>query len=45
MINKGISSLEIEKVALKKGMKKLLEDGIKKAEEGITSLNELLRQY
>ncbi|WP_294706509.1 GspE/PulE family protein [uncultured Fusobacterium sp.] len=45
MINKEISSLEIEKVALKKGMKKLLEDGIKKAEEGITSLNELLRQY
>lgn len=45
MINKGISSLEIEKVALKKGMKNLLEDGIKKAEEGITSLNELLRQY
>lgn len=45
MINKGISSLEIEKVVLKKGMKKLLEDGIKKAEEGITSLNELLRQY
>ena len=44
MINKGESSLEIEKIALKKGMKKLLEDGIDKAGKGITSLNELLRQ-
>lgn len=44
MINRRESSLEIEKVALKKGMKKLLEDGIDKAGKGITSLNELLRQ-
>lgn len=44
MINRGESSLEIEKIALKKGMKKLLEDGIEKAGKGITSLNELLRQ-
>lgn len=45
MINRGASSLEIEKTALQKGMKKFLEDGINKAGEGITSLNELLRQY
>lgn len=44
MINRGEASLEIEKIALKKGMKKLLEDGIDKAGKGITSLNELLRQ-
>lgn len=44
MINKGESALEIEKVALKNGMKKLLEDGIEKAGAGITSLDELLRQ-
>lgn len=44
MINMGKSALEIEKIALENGMKKLLEDGIEKAGSGITSLDELLRQ-
>lgn len=44
MINIGKSALEIEKIALKNGMKKLLEDGVEKAGSGITSLDELLRQ-
>lgn len=44
MINKNVSAIEIEKIAILKGMKKLSQDGIEKAGKGITSLNEILRQ-
>ena len=44
MIEKGSSYQEIEREALKNGMKKLVEDGIEKAGMGITSLDEILRQ-
>lgn len=44
MINKNCSAIEIEKIALSKGMRKLAEDGIEKAGRKITSLNEILRQ-
>ncbi len=44
MIESRKPSQEIEKEAIKKGMKKLVEDGIEKAGIGITSLDEILRQ-
>jgi len=41
-INKSLSIEEIQKLAKAKGMKTLLESGLKKVEEGITSLEEVL---
>jgi len=41
-ISKGLSSSQIMEVARKKGALTLLESGIKRVEEGITSLEEVL---
>lgn len=41
-INKGLSSSQIMEIAKKKGTLTLLESGIKRVEEGITSLEEVL---
>jgi len=40
---KGASSDEIEEIAVKNGMTLMLEDGIRKALSGITSLEEVIR--
>jgi len=37
------SAMEIRKIAVKEGMTTILQDGLKKAEEGITSIEEVLR--
>lgn len=44
LIEERTSIFEIEKFALDKGMKKLVDDGIEKAILGITSLEEVLKQ-
>ena len=41
-VHKGLSSLQIMEVARKKGTLTLLESGLKRVEEGITSLEEVL---
>jgi len=41
-IHKGLSSLQIMEVAKKKGTLTLLESGLKRVEEGVTSLEEVL---
>lgn len=42
-IEKGASSRTLEETASEKGIEKLLENGIKKAAEGLTSLDEIIR--
>lgn len=43
LINKKVPPHELKKAAQKFGMKTLQEDGLKKVEQGITSLSEVLR--
>jgi len=43
MVSKRASSDEIEKEGLNEGMMKMIEDGIIKAIQGITSIEEILR--
>jgi type II secretory ATPase GspE/PulE/Tfp pilus assembly ATPase PilB-like protein len=43
MISKRVSSDEIEKEAQKEGTIKMMEDGIIKAIQGVTSIEEILR--
>ncbi len=43
LIKKDVSSQEIKEVAVSQGMKTLLEAGIQKAAEGLTTLEEVLR--
>jgi len=45
LIMKGANAREIKEVAQKEGMKTLIEDGLEKAERGITTLEEVLRAY
>ncbi len=42
-ITKKASATELRKIAIKEGMTTILEDGINKAKEGVTSLEEVLR--
>ena len=42
LVYKSASSSEIKRTAREEGMRTLLEAGIEKAEEGITSLEEVL---
>ena len=43
ILDKGGTTLEIEQAAIKNGMKKIQEDGIEKALQGITTLEEIHR--
>ena len=43
LLDKGASAYEIERVAIKNGMKKIHTDGIEKAIKGITTLDEIHR--
>ena len=43
LINSGATSEEIEKEAIKNGMTTMLEDGLIKAAQGITTLEEIMR--
>jgi type II secretory ATPase GspE/PulE/Tfp pilus assembly ATPase PilB-like protein len=43
MIANNASELEIKEAAKKKGMKTMLEDGLLKARQGITTLEEVMR--
>lgn len=43
LITKQVSASQIEQIAVKNGMVKLLEDGINKAASGITTIEEALR--
>ena len=43
MISRKENIEEIEKVAKKNGMTLMIEDGIKKAQNGTTSIEEILR--
>jgi len=43
MIGKGVPSSEIKEVAIKEGMKTLLQDGVEKVLNGITTIDEILR--
>lgn len=43
LIVKSVSTLEIRENAIKKGMKQLYENGVAKAAQGLTSIDEILR--
>ena len=43
ILDRGGSTLEIEQAAIRNGMKKIQEDGIEKALQGITTLDEVHR--
>ena len=43
LLEKGASAYEIERAAIKNGMKKIHTDGIEKAIKGITTLEEIHR--
>lgn len=45
LIDKGASTQQIERAAIKNGMKKVHTDGIEKAIKGITTLDEVKRYY
>lgn len=42
-ITNKLNAGEIEEIAMKKGMKKMFEDGIEKVKNGLTTIDELLR--
>ncbi|MFH1226243.1 MAG: GspE/PulE family protein [bacterium] len=43
LLNKGASTVELNKAAKEQGMISILEDGLLKAKQGITSIEEILR--